>query len=118
VLVSCADGQTEMGCSVKCCERSERVKALATELRVMLEWESVERQHGGQVEQYEMEGRVARDLRRSQIVEELIRMRQTCEMQLVCDEPPVRGCGVRKFFGEGACARVTGLAEAWASPFG
>lgn len=59
-----------------CCERSRRGRALVAELRAMLEWDSLDQRPGVVLERHDMDGRVAWEMRRSEIVAELNALRQ------------------------------------------
>ena len=76
-----------------CCERSGRAKALAAELRAILEWDILDQRPGVVLERHDMDGRVAREMRRGEILAEFYTLRQ------------VAGCGIKELFGGGVCGQ-------------
>ena len=89
---------------MNCCERSERVRSLVAELRVIVEWDSLDQRSGKVLERYEMDGRVAREKRRAEIIAELNTLRHACQAQQDTGTS-FSECGVKELFGDGVCGQ-------------
>ena len=86
-----------------CCERSERARTLAAELKAIMEWDSGDDRPAKDLERYELDGRVAREMRRAEIVMKLNTLRLACKSRPATREVAVSDCGVKEFFGEDVC---------------
>jgi hypothetical protein len=69
----------------------------------MLEWERWDDRPANVLEHCEMDGRVAREMRRAEIVMELNLLRVACNARHVTEEVVVSNCGVKGFLGEDIC---------------
>jgi hypothetical protein len=97
-----------------CCESSERAGMLARELRAILEWGNLEQKSGAS---QDIVGQVAREMRRSEIVIELVQLAElpgyepnSKFFRLPSDsqvDRPVRAAGTRPYNTGSGCASLS-----------